>query len=160
MAAVTRESWISFAVCVFTGGIVFFDTLRYPKLNTQGFGQGPGFYPQLLAGVLICLGVLIPLNDLRTPSPGMDRDSDRPRYGVVVSFTGLSLALVLLMQYLGFMASGFLFMLLSVFLVKPGRDRWNGILPDLGVSLGIMVLIYLLFECLVGIELPGAVFGG
>ncbi len=160
MSAIRRDSWTTFIFCLLIGGFIFVDTLRYPEVQGQGFGQGPGFYPRLLAEVLIFLGAMFLFQELRRS--GTDtlvevREKSGVRYMPVVLLNVLSLVLIALMKYLGFFVSGFLLIFLTVLLIRrPARMRhlWQ----DLAFSLGMIILIYLVFEIFVGIELPSSIF--
>lgn len=163
MAAVRHDSWRTFLLCLILGVLVFIDTLRYPNVQGQGFGQGPGFYPQVLGGALVLLGILSILHDLfQTVSaedsiePSSSTRSEK-RYMPVVLVMVLSIGLISLMKYLGFFVAGFLLTFLTVLVIRRpiGLRR---VLLDLFFSAGIIVLVYLVFEVFVGIQLPSSVF--
>ena len=160
MSAIRRDAWMTFIFCLLIGGFIFVDTLRYPEVQGQGFGQGPGFYPRLLAEVLIFLGAMFLFQELRrsgTETLEEVREKSGVRYMPVVLLNVLSLVLIALMKYLGFFVSGFLLIFLTVLLIRwPARMRhlWQ----DLAFSLGMIFLIYLVFEIFVGIELPSSIF--
>jgi hypothetical protein len=59
------------------------------------------------------------------------------------------------MRYAGFLLSGFLLTFLSVLLIKPSSGYRQIILYFL-YSLSLMALVYVVFELLVGIQLPGS----
>ena len=148
-------------VCSLTGAFVFIDTLGYPTVKTQGFGGGPAFYPQVLAGTLVGLAILIVLQDLRQKKPAgslVNGDSDPTRdnnYRSIAVLMCLCVASILAMRYAGFLLSGFLLTFLSVLLIKPSSDYRQIILYFL-YSLSLMALVYVVFELLVGIQLPGS----
>jgi uncharacterized transporter YbjL len=79
------------------------------------------------------------------------------RYLPVVLLNVLSIVLIFLMKYFGFFVSGFLLTILTVFLIRrPANMKIMG--QDLMFSIGMIVLIYLVFELFVGIELPSSIF--
>jgi hypothetical protein len=163
MAPAARDAWATFLFCLISGGLIFADTLRYPAVQGQGFGQGPAFYPQLLAGVLFFLGGLTLVQGLRSRGdPRGDEDGpakEQVSYGPVIFLTILCVVFIGLMEFTGFFVGGFLLTFLSVCLIRRSwRVRY--LLEALGYSLGMVFLIYLVFEIFVGIQLPeGSLFG-
>ena len=160
MSVNRKDSLTTFIVCLVMGGFVFSDTLRYPEVQGQGFGQGPAFYPQLLAGVLIFLGALTLVLDLAHADKG-ESDNGRMPTGEGVTYLPVTLIMILtvvmiiVMTYFGFFISGFLLTFLSVLLIR-GSDMGKHLLPDLGFSVGMIILVYLVFQVFVGIQLPEA----
>ncbi len=149
---------ITFIVCLVMGGLIFSDTLRYPEVQGQGFGQGPAFYPQLLAGALIFLGTLILVFDLaHKDTTASDTDGAQAGGGItyvpVILLMMLTIVTIIVMKYFGFFISGFLLTILSVLLIR-GSGMGRRLLPDLGFSVGMIVLVYLVFQVFVGIQLP------
>ncbi len=162
MSVNRKDALTTFIVCLVMGGFVFSDTLRYPEVQGQGFGQGPAFYPQLLAGVLVSLGALILVLDLvhmdKTESD-IDRISKEEdvAYLPVTLIMILSVVMIIVLTYFGFFISGFLLTFLSVLLIR-GSDRGKHLIPDLGFSVGMIILVYLVFQVFVGIQLPESTF--
>ena len=159
MPAIKRDSLVSIVFCLLVGGLIFADTLRYPAVQGQGFGQGPGFYPQLLAGLLTFLGVLNFLKGMPEETDALtgNRGEPHPGFKSVIILNGLAVIFISLMPYLGFYVSGFLLTFLTVLLIRrPGGMGHLGM--DLGFSIGIVLVIYLVFVRFVGIELPGPMF--
>lgn len=162
MTAVRRDAWTTFVFCLLLGGFIFADTLRYPEVQGQGFGQGPAFYPQLLAGVLVLLGALILLKELLPKRIAATEKEATPenrgiRYTPVVLLIALCLVLIALMKYLGFFVSGFLLTFLTVRMIRRSL-KMRHLIADLGFSVGMIIVVYLVFEIFVGIELPGSIF--
>ncbi len=160
MSVKRRDALATFIFCLVMGGFVFSDTLRYPDVQGQGFGLGPAFYPQLLAGVLILLGALILVFDLAKRKDTEPEAGDLPSvsgvsYTPVVLLMVLTVIMIVIMKYFGFFISGFLLTILSVLLIR-GSDLLKHLLPDLGFSVGMIILVYLVFQVFVGIQLPEA----
>jgi len=161
MNAVRRDAWATFGFCLLLGVSIFVDTLRYPKVEGQGFGQGPAFYPQLLAGALMFLGALILLQGLHhknniTSEEKADQEQGRVRYMPVILLLALCMILIALMNYVGFFVSGFLLTFLTVRLIR-GSLTMHCLMTDLGFSIGMILVVYLVFEAFVGIELPASI---
>jgi hypothetical protein len=157
-----KDAWTTFILCLVLGGSVIGDTLRYPDVQGQGFGQGPGFYPQVLAVTLILLGVLCLFQIFRRSKGGTGDQADQTdapgiRYSNVILLLILSVILIACINILGFFIAGFLLTFLTVRLIR--RAAWGKfLLPDLAFSVGIIILVYLVFEVFVGIDLPGSVY--
>jgi hypothetical protein len=161
MPSIKRDSWLTFSVCALTGASVFIETLGYPSVQGQGFGRGPGFYPQVLAGTLICLGLLIVLQDLWHAKPTSSGQGDRPKsvpdvtYWPVAALMLLSVVSIMAMKVLGFLVSGFFLTFCSVILIRASL-KVRHVVAGLLYSIGMMALVYLVFEVFVGIQLPGS----
>jgi hypothetical protein len=161
MFSIKRDSWITFIVCSFTGAFVLIDTFGYPLVKGQGFGRGPGFYPQVLAVTLIGLGLLTLLQGLWHKKPGPAGHVDQPApvpgvtYWPVAGLMLLSAASILAMKYLGFLLSGFFLIFFSVLLIRASL-KGRHVLLGLLYSFGMMALVYLVFYVFVGVQLPGS----
>ena len=156
-----KDAWITFTVCLLLGGSVMGDTLRYPAVQGQGFGQGPGFYPQVLAGALLLLGALSLIQAFRSRDhSGQEttepRNETKIRHFKVILLLVLCIVLVGVMKYSGFLTAGFLLTFLSVRLIR-GAGLRRHILTDLLFSVGILIVVYFVFQIFVGIDLPGSV---
>lgn len=125
----------------------------------QGFGRGPAFYPQVLAGVLIALGAVSFFKDFRkrkTASDAMEKRSEATpdvTYWPVIVFVALSVALIIAMRHVGFLLSGFLLAFFSVLLIRASFKPRQVALAVL-YGAGMMALVYGVFQMLVGIQLP------
>lgn len=163
MFSMKRDSWLTFIVCSITGAVVIMETAEYPVLKGQGFGQGPGFYPRLLAGTMIGLGLLTLLQDwLHRGEGGHGREIERVpsrfvKYRSVVVLMLLAIFSTMAMTSLGFLASGFALTFLSVLVIRGPLKGWYVITGFL-YSLGLMGVVYVVFAVLVGVQLPPSSF--
>lgn len=161
MSSIKRDSWVTFIVCSLTGTFVFMDTIGYPTVQGQGFGRGPGFYPQVLAGALIGLGLLALIQDLGRKKTGPPAQGDHPArlvdvtYWPVAVLMLLSAVSIIAMKVIGFLLSGFLLTFLSVLLIRASLKGRTVLLGFL-YSAGMMALVYVVFEVFVGVQLPPA----
>lgn len=145
------------------GAFVFIETSGYPVLKGQGFGRGPGFYPQVLAGTIVGLGLLTALLDFLHGKAAIQTQEEqsgtarRLTYRPVVALMLLAVFSILAMKYVGFLPSGFALTFLSVLAIRAplkGRHVVTGFL----YSLGLMALVYVVFSVLVGVQLPESSF--
>jgi putative tricarboxylic transport membrane protein len=163
--AISRDAWLTVVFCAVLGGFIFIATSRYPVPQAQGFGHGPAFYPRVLAGALIILGLLDFLRDLRTDrsSPAEAQENKgtaaTSAYGQVGAFLAICAAAILAMNSLGFLISGWLLVFFSTLTIRSalrGRDTAVAAV----YATGIMAMIYLIFSVFVGIQLPPATIFG
>ena len=144
MKSINRDPLVTGLVCGVVGLFVFVKTLTYPQVSGQGFGQGPAFYPQLLAATLIGLGLLILIHGLRASarSPAPEKGSPgslvRVRSGLPYLVLGLSIVLMALMRYVGFFVSGFALVAVTIVWIKASLKPGvlvRGLLFSLGINL-------------------------
>ena len=132
------------------------NTLDYPSVTGQGFGQGPAFYPQVLAIVLMLLGLFELIHGIRTSRPRaiiVKKPEKGKHLFLPYAILALSIVLIILMKYFGFFISGFIIVFFSVILIRSEKTAWTYIY-DVIFTLGILVLIYLVFQIFIGIQLP------
>lgn len=113
---------------------------------------GPGFFPMLIAAVLIVLSVPISLT-AHARATG-EKLFALGALGRVATIFGALLGYYLLLEYLGFAAVSFL--LMAFFFIFVARYKWYTALLWTFVSTG---LAYLLFEILLKSNLPKGVIG-
>lgn len=163
MHGVTRNSWITMSLCLGLGLFVLLRVINFPTTQGQGFGQGPGFYPKVLAWLLISFGILVPVLDFRASSLPMQKQRIAPepqspgKLLLVLLILGVSILAILAMPYVGFLFCGFGLILISVRLIRwsMSSDFW---IQDICYAFGIMLLVYLMFEVFIGIQLPRSMF--
>jgi hypothetical protein len=141
------------------GVFVFIATSGYPAVQSQGFGRGPAFYPQVLAGLMIFLGALTLVQDIRRArreppaDPAAGNNAPPVSYRPVAVFFILCAASIFTMKYLGFLLSGFLLAFLATLMIRASFKAIDAIRAVV-FSFGLMALVYLLFEVFVGVQLP------
>ena len=113
---------------------------------------GPGFFPALIAGVLVLLSLVLMVR-------GGNREGEETPVTAssVLRMLLVFLALVgyfVLLEYLGFVIISFL--LMSFLFLWVGRQKWYVALASAVICIG---LAYVLFEVLLKSNLPRGVFG-
>jgi hypothetical protein len=171
MPSIKRDSIITLIFCLVVGGYVIIACQGFPQAqDSQGFGQGPGFYPQVLGWSLIILGALTLITGLKAARElqsdsetkvlqDSDDDNASPRYGLVGAALVLSLADIVVMHYLGFFVAGFVLVLAMVIMIRPPYSL-KSVFWDLVFSAGMVVMVYLVFEVFIKIQLPRAALFG
>jgi hypothetical protein len=111
---------------------------------------GPGFFPQVIAGLLLLL-CLLGVLELRSDVPKVTR-VPLP----VVAAMGLSLGYIAAMFYIGYYPSTFLYVLALMSVVRK-EASWARLVLD---SIAITACSYVFFNMMIDAHLPtGVVFG-
>ncbi|KIX14873.1 tripartite tricarboxylate transporter TctB family protein [Dethiosulfatarculus sandiegensis] len=155
MTMFSRDSIVTCGFCLAIGGVILQQCHGFPETSGQGFGSGPAFYPEVLAWLLMGLGLL----SLRA-KPGQADDCApaqkkpaRPRYGLVALILGLSVAYIFIQDLLGFFPAAAILVLAMAWAVTPPKSPAR-ILAYLVYTAGLLLVVYLVFELFVGIQLP------
>ena len=142
--------WAGIATLLFASVILYqsFSLDYYTPL-----GPGPGFFPRWLSGLLIFLTLIYLVDSVRQEGillaellPG-----GKPQQAIISTVCGLLLFPVVV-EYLGFVASSSILMFIMFI-----RDfKWY---KALGISVSISVLLFVVFQTLLGVSLPVNDFG-
>lgn len=130
---------------------IFFGTMFVGLGNQYAFGSaakmGPGYFPQMVGGVLACLGVLIALGSIRRDAP-----MERIRAGswrVVLQILVPVALFGLLLNTLGLIVSLLLLVVLSCFACK--EYRWY----EIGITATVLALLsYGVFVLALQLQFP------
>jgi hypothetical protein len=145
---ITGVVMLIFAAALMEGG------RRMPPSNT--FGPGAGFLPFWLGIIMAILSILLFVSATRESRKDGDRSPFpdwRTGVAVVATLAGLA-AYNLFIERLGFLVST---TLLSAFLVGViERERWY---TTAVVAVGNAVVLYVIFQVLLGISLPKSTLG-
>jgi putative tricarboxylic transport membrane protein len=145
---------VSSIVWIALGGVFLVASLQQ-GLMRKGV-PGPGFLPFFsgIALIILALFVLIPALGQRFRATGdaffPERDSMKKLVFAVVALFGFGLA----MEYVGYLATTFLFMLLMARLIEPKGWRLTALMASLTA-----VISYLLFVVLLEVQLPQGPLG-
>lgn len=143
---------------VWSGSIVlvFATVIFYQALSldySTPLGPGPGFFPRWLGGLLIILALayiwdsikneVIPLAELFPRGKALEN--------IVATLLGMVLFLVVV-SFTGFVVAG----TMLLFIMLRPEYRWY---KALGISLGISLLLLIVFQSILGVPLPVNDFG-
>jgi len=141
---------ISGSVVLFLGAAILWQGI---SLRVGTFrAPGPGFFPCLIAGVLIVLSILLILSAQRGKRKPLPLSFQSLQKVLVVY--GALLGYFFALEYLGFALSGFLLMMFLFVVI----DRQK-IGSATATAVVFMVLAYVLFNILLKSQLPQGVFG-
>ena len=124
---------------------------------------GPGFFPRIIGLLALAITLWALVTSLRVGAVddedevigGEDEAGEadlgkHPRPLLLVIVAGV--VLLLLFEPLGMIVTGALFLAATLFLLNRG-----GTITNIAVSLGVPVLVYLLFQTLLNAGLPGGI---
>lgn len=135
---------------------IFHATKDFPKY--YGGAPGSGFWPRIIAGILIVLSIVLVAENLIKLKKKTDADSDNNsgqalhKKRVYLMFAAM-LLLALSLEYLGFIISS-LWFVPAVMLIMEEK-RWYVLLTS---SAAITAAIYLIFTYALKMALPKAFF--
>ncbi len=145
-----RKDAVSGLFLLALGVILAVLSLRHPLWNA--LGPQEGFYPLLVAFILIALSVVITLKGWRE-KPAEAGESGRPVAATsplpIILYIGLAFLYGLFFETVGFFLSSIVFLLVTLRYVE--RQRWP---LTVAVALSCVVGSYVLFAYLLSVPLP------
>ena len=154
MTAKRNDLAASLLFLIFSGAL-YYTAAKFPSKDSTSMVLNPGFYPQLLAGLLAFLSLLLFIGAVRKPVTDETPKKFFKSFSAFLLF-GITLVLLilfpLLMETIGFGVTSFFFILIMVFVLSGSEKKQPFLL--LGVSLGITVLIVLVFNVILEITFP------
>ena len=158
-----KEITSSLVVILFGTGFLFY-TAKYPLDTLES--PGPGVFPMIVGGILTILAMGHLVQSLWKSKSHHDRGKQRKHGGSVRRFLrenkgetkalfmiGVFILYILMMKWIGFFVSTFLFAIISSRL-SEARD-WG---RPVALSAGINLFCYLLFEVWLKLSLPRGLF--
>ena len=142
---------------IIIGGIIYFLTIGFPALKEGGW-IGPALFPRILALLFALFGGILTVQGLlqRAPAPsdtsGGTLGSRRSVINALFLF-GAIIFYILASEYLGFLITGFLILIVMMFQLKVR------IKVSLPASLILVVGIYYLFAKILRVPLPYGILG-
>ena len=114
---------------------------------------GPAFYPRIVLGVCAVLALVLVVMDLRRAVTPAKAGGQSPNYRLVAVCFAIFTAYVVLLPYVGFRLSTFLFLLaMPVALERPAnRRRWIVVAVVAAVA---TIAVYFLFEQYLHVLMP------
>jgi putative tricarboxylic transport membrane protein len=145
--------------------LVFSVFMLWTAYGISGFESltSAGSFPILATAVMVITGLVNVVQTLReTPSPAQEGESLPQQFmrqltpGVLIGFTLAILAYMLALEWVGFLVSSYVFLVISMWLLGSRRIVLNLVVSAL--SLGA---IYVIFQTVFSVVLPsGKLFAG
>ncbi|WP_246603009.1 tripartite tricarboxylate transporter TctB family protein [Sporosarcina aquimarina] len=135
------------SICL--GGLFYYLTLDFPKLNTAD--TGAAFLPRIYCGLLILFGIILLIQGIRDHSKN-EESSQTVRYALISMV--IVLAYILVIPYIGFYVSTALTIFSLLFFSKVRKA-----VTLVSVPLGAVLFVFLVFEKLLKVSIPmGSLF--
>lgn len=146
-----KKAEIFFALFLLGAGLLMFIiSLDYPY-STQ-FGPGPGFFPVWISGFMILFSLIFLIKLFRSNISGAFFNHPDSLKTLILFIVGLIITIILI-PILGLILSLGLFCLFAFRLFD--KHSWKG---SVGVSVGAMVIFYLIFVIWLKVPLPTGIF--
>jgi len=149
--AIRKEIASSLVLILFGVGFLLYD-IKYPL--DQWANPGPGVFPLMVGVVLVILAVWQLVQDFRSPKLqeaeknhhgkmklGTESIQRKRGEGKPLFMIGIFIVYLLMVKWVGFFTSNFLFVIISSRLI--GAKDWSG---PVALSVGINLFCYFLFE--------------
>lgn len=143
--------WLGICILLFSI-ILFIGSLDY-QLYGQ-YGPGPGLYPALLSGVLILISMLYIIDCLRKGNK-ITFSSVFPKGKVLARLSTIVASIIIFIfiaPFVGYIVSGVIVMLM---LLLPDFKWYTSI----GVSFTVTMILFVVFDTILGIPLPANIWG-
>jgi hypothetical protein len=140
-------------------GFTIINSLDNPQGRDQISDIGPNGYVQLLCGILMLLGFVSILqnamNQKKAVTHSKETGLNSRNTNIKIALTMASLLIfMLLLPYLGFFASSVLLMIANTLIINEGLSKAKEFGFQLLFAVGTVLVLYLSFSVLGGIELP------
>jgi len=129
--------------------VVFAGVFWVQRNYTSEFG---GLFADPVIIVMAVLGLVLALLGLVQRRPS-EHKSDVPLAGVIRAVL-LLVAWVALLPTLGYVVDGLVFFVLAALLMRDHRPSLKGLALDVGVSVGVVAVLYLVFTWVLVVQLP------
>jgi putative tricarboxylic transport membrane protein len=142
---------VSSFIAIIIAAIFFIMTFQFKEIEVQD--TGPAFMPRLYAGILVILAILLIINSIKANTKEQENDSSS-NFKLVFITMVLMIALLIFIPIIGFYISApiVIFIFLKI-------CRQKSLFLLLGLPVGVVFFVYLLFEKLLLVPIPtGSIF--
>lgn len=152
-----RSDIIAGVALFFFSGLLFIASGQMPTRENASVVLSTGFYPRLLSILLAVLSVIMVVETIHKSRKHGDQQAatfwkDLQAFLYFLLVIGIMILYPLFMQVIGFAFTSFLFILSLVWILteKANRKLWL----ILSVSVGIAVIVYVVFKLILNIPFP------
>lgn len=153
------DAWIGVGLLAFSG-VMFVAGLSLPRAP---YGtMGPEYFPNIILGMVAVLSLVLAIQGLAAVRSSSDSARGMPLGGLLHQYRnigysfGLFFLFALLLPYLGYLLTSFVFLIVLQVLLGP--KEWGKAKVYLAVSVGMTLLLFLLFRCMLLVILPESDF--
>ena len=153
-----RMDIISAISLLASSGLLFIGAAMMPTRKGGALVLNTGFYPQMLAIILAVLSVLLLFEASRRPDRNEAADKlweSSKAFVLFLQTVAMLVVFPILMRVLGFAVTVLLFTTVLVWLLSAREDRRVKVI--LPVSLGISVVVYVVFKIVLAIPFPSGI---
>lgn len=138
-------------------GLIFIASRNYP-VGSWGVVESPGFFPRILAVLLIVLAIWLATQEILARRAG-----NLPKHAEDTKLTAhwyllvaILVASPFMLTYLGFKLTSFILLISTIIIFKTRRERLQKVdfLTITLVSLGFTILMVIFFENILRLPLP------
>lgn len=151
-----KKDFVSSIVLLIFSALFFTGAGTFPTNENAAIILSTGFYPQLLAGILGFLSMLLFISAMRRPYKQDEKpDQFWKNWQSFLLYLSVIIALIaypFIMELLGFAVATLVFITSLVFALSEKGKKTP--LITIGVSLGITSLIYIIFKLILAIPFP------
>jgi putative tricarboxylic transport membrane protein len=142
---------VSSFIAILIAAFFFIMTYQFKDIDVQD--TGPAFMPRLYAGILIVLAFLLIVNSMRSKLKEQKNDSGS-NFKLVFITMVLMTGLIILIPFIGFYISAPIVIFIFLKICKQ-----KNLFLLIGLPLGVILFVYLLFERLLLVPIPtGSIF--
>ena len=145
-------------ILLILAAVFYFHSGTYPVKASGSAVLNPGFYPQLLGIVLAILSVILFLGSIRVKKEEERKQvlwKTRKSIFLFLLTLGLLIVYPIVMNYFGFASAAFIF--LFTLITALTENAKSKILPILGISIGLTIIMYLVFKVFLRIPFPSGI---
>lgn len=153
-----KKDLISSIVFLILAGMLFIYSGTYPQKASGSVVLNPGFYPQMLSIILAMLSIILFVSTLKKGKSDDQEEGIWTTKKSIVLFVitlGTLLLFPLIMNFLGFATSVFIF--LFIVITALTTDAKTKLLPILAVAIGLTAIMYFVFKVFLRIPFPAGI---
>ncbi|MBU8914097.1 MAG: tripartite tricarboxylate transporter TctB family protein [Spirochaetales bacterium] len=163
---IQRRDMISGAVFGAGAVALFVYASGFPLREGHAAAVSPGFYPRILAGILVVLSgiqisgaVLAEIRSRRTDGGDAGEAlppvwKDKNTFTLFCITLGALIAYPFVMRLIGFAVTGFLFLITLIYALSDGYRKGRQLAFIAGITVGITVLTYVVFRLFLKVPFP------
>lgn len=144
MKIMRAEVWAAIVILLISF-VFLYQSFSYSY--SSELGPGPGYFPVWLSGILLILSCLYIFESLTAESGSAETMPRGEALRKILFILGCLSLFLILISIIGFVLTGTIFLFLLLF----REYKWYS---NLGISLGVSIFLFWLFDIILGVTLP------